>query len=87
MKSGQVLQCLGLAGKEKEQDGLELWGKGHQREAVIRGRWMLPLPKARREQEEPLGNKLSSCSLSPAGTLRGHRRLESKEPGAAVVKG
>lgn len=37
-KSGQALQYLGLAGKEKEWDGPELWGKGHQREAVIRGR-------------------------------------------------
>lgn len=62
-KSGQALQCLGLAGKKNEWDGLELWGKGHQREAMIRGRWMLPLPKARWEQEEPLGNKLSSPPL------------------------
>lgn len=83
VKSGQVLQCLGLAGKEKEQDGLELWGRGHQREAVIRGRWMLPLPKARREQEEPLGNKLSrplsSCSLSSRWCPRGPQGARIKE--------
>ena len=83
VKSGQALQCLGLAGKEKERDGLELWGKGHQREAVIQGRWMLPLPKARREQEEPLGNKpsrpLSSRSLSSRWCPHG--------PQAARIKG
>lgn len=83
VKSGQALQCLGLAGKEKERDGLELWGKGQQREAVIRGRWMLPLPKARREQEEPLGNKpsrpLSSRSLSSCWCPNG--------PQAARIKG